>query len=227
MEEEEEKEKEKDQEKNSSTKELTTSKWTYEEEKNWVVRTTLLEEMNAELKLDMTALQARCLAEREAREVMERTQKEEEMKREKERERMLSVMRKKERLLRESKKREEVLVTRAEAEERGGGSQEGKVSRRRMVIRVRELENAVVVLTRNRDQWREHSETTPGSVVEVVRCQEMVRHEKMLFFFMFLFFQSQLQNSTPKLLTLDLLRKIEHFIFFPTIHCFFFLSFRY
>ena len=126
-----------------------------------------------------------------------------------------------------NKRHEEVLVTRAEAEERGGGSQEGKVSRRRMVIRVRELENAVVVLTRNRDQWREHSETTPGSVVEVVRCQEMVRHEKMLFFFMFLFFQSQLQNSTPKLLTLDLLRKIEHFIFFPTIHCFFFLSFRY
>ena len=167
--------KEKEKENEFSTKELTTSTWTYEEEKNWVVRTTLLEEMNAELQLDMTALQARCLAEKEAREIMERTQQEEEMKREQERERMLSVMRKKERLLRESKKREDVLVTRAEAEERGGGSQEGKVSRRRMVMRVRELENAVVVLTRNRDQWREHSETTPGSVIEVERCQEMVK----------------------------------------------------
>ena len=74
-------------------------------------------------------------------------------------------------MLKESRERTEELVVRVRAEKNGRGSPEG---RRRMVERVHELERAVVVLTRNRDEWREHSESTPGSFAEVERCREMV-----------------------------------------------------
>ena len=83
----------------------------------------------------------------------------------------VEMERERERMLKESRERTEELVVRVRAEKNGRGSPGG---RRRMVERVHELERAVVVLTRNRDEWREHSESTPGSFAEVERCREMV-----------------------------------------------------